>query len=80
MCSSASAPASDTRSSAPTLLFDDGSGAALFAGGAFEFVDGTIANRLAKWDGTRWLPLGTGANGTVSALIVCPSWRESSMT
>jgi hypothetical protein len=57
-------------------VFDDGSGhgPALYAGGSFTTAGGVTANRIAKWDGTSWLPLGTGAaNGVsngVSALTV----------
>jgi trimeric autotransporter adhesin len=61
-------------------VFDDGSGSgpALYAGGGFTTAGGVLANRIAKWDGSSWSPLGTGsANGvsgngapSVSALMV----------
>jgi hypothetical protein len=48
--------------------FDDGSGAALFAGGAFA-APGVGGTRIARWDGASWSALGSGAsNGTVLAL------------
>jgi hypothetical protein len=53
--------------------FDDGTGAgpALYAGGAFVAAGGASANRIAKWDGKNWSPLGTtGMSGSVSALEV----------
>jgi len=47
-------------------IFDDGSGPALYAAGAFY---GTL-NRIAKWSGSSWLPLGDGSGltNTVYAL------------
>jgi hypothetical protein len=45
-------------------VFDDGSGGpALYAAGNFVQLDGTPLNRFARWDGTSWLPLGSGTNG-----------------
>jgi hypothetical protein len=55
-------------------VLDDGSGAALYAGGQFTMAGGTPANGIAKWDGTSWSSIGTGSsngvNGTVGALKV----------
>jgi len=51
-------------------VFDDGTGDALYAGGAFRTADGSAANRIAKWNGTSWLPLGAGFNDHVFDLIV----------
>ncbi len=51
--------------------FDDGSGSALFAGGAFTTAGGGSANRIAKWNGSNWSALGNGVDGSfvfVSAL------------
>src|SRR5262245_53284145 len=53
--------------------FDDGSGPALYAGGSFGTAGGAPANRIARWDGASWSPLGTGVSGSseqVSALAV----------
>jgi len=53
-------------------IFDDGSGGGpgLFAGGGFIVAGGVSANRIAKWDGTDWSPLGSGMNGIVRSLTV----------
>jgi hypothetical protein len=50
--------------------FDDGSGGGpkLFAGGAFTSAGGSLANRVARWDGSMWVALGTGTNNTVLSL------------
>jgi hypothetical protein len=48
--------------------FDDGSGAALIAGGDFTLAGGAAAGRIAQWDGTSWSSLGTGTSDTVRAL------------
>lgn len=54
--------------------FDDGTGASLYAGGAFSTAGGSSANNIARWNGTGWSPLGSagsnGANNTVLALTV----------
>ncbi len=42
------------------IVFDDGSGPALFAAGWFTEAAGEPANRVAKWDGNTWSPLGLG--------------------
>jgi hypothetical protein len=51
-------------------VFDDGSGPALYVGGSFVVAGPVIANRIARYDGTSWTPLGPGMNGTVYSLIV----------
>ncbi len=47
-------------------VFDDGSGPALYAGGRFTTAGGSPANRVAKWDGSTWSPLGNGVVGVGS--------------
>jgi hypothetical protein len=50
------------------IVFDDGSGPALYAGGDFTTAGGTQANHIAKWDGEQWSPLGSGTGGTFSSV------------
>jgi hypothetical protein len=50
--------------------FDDGTGPALFAGGALDTAGGVSANNIAKWNGTIWSTLGSGLNGEADALQV----------
>jgi hypothetical protein len=45
--------------------YDDGSGPALFAAGAFSLAGGSPANDVARWDGSTWSALGTGLGGGV---------------
>ncbi|MFM9994913.1 MAG: hypothetical protein ACKVU4_03830 [Phycisphaerales bacterium] len=42
----------------------------LIAGGSFGSAGGSAIQRIARWDGTAWHPLGTGVNGPVNALHV----------
>ncbi len=42
------------------IVFDDGGGPALYAGGSFSLAGATAAQSIAKWDGTSWSPLGSG--------------------
>lgn len=42
----------------------------VYAGGRFETAGGVSVNRIAKWDGSSWQPLGSGMNSTVHALAV----------
>ncbi|MGP1345371.1 MAG: hypothetical protein ACTS3F_01710 [Phycisphaerales bacterium] len=56
------------------VVFDDGSGPALFVAGVFTVAGGSTANFIAKWDGQAWAtlsgPSGTGMDAPVSALAV----------
>lgn len=49
-------------------VHDDGSGSALYAGGQFRVAGSNLARNLAKWDGTKWNPIGPDFNGAVRAL------------
>lgn len=52
-----------------SVLLADGSGK-LYAGGSFEAAGSTIANNVAKWNGTQWVALGAGVDGEVMALAL----------
>ena len=40
----------------------------LIAGGSFTEIGGVTANRVARWDGTAWTPMGSGSVSSVTAL------------
>jgi hypothetical protein len=40
----------------------------IYAAGDFTRAGGAAANRVARWDGTQWSPLGAGLNGVVYAM------------
>ncbi|MEO7793616.1 MAG: hypothetical protein ABIV06_02495, partial [Thermoanaerobaculia bacterium] len=67
----ASALNGDVRS---MVVFDSGSGPALYVAGTFTTAGGVTVNRVAKWDGTQWTALGSGLGGgttpTVDSLVV----------
>jgi hypothetical protein len=49
-------------------VFDDGGGEALYVGGSFVTVGGMdLFLFIAKWDGSSWMPLGSGMDGTRAA-------------
>ncbi len=50
-------------------VFDDGDGAALYAGGQFTAAGGVPANRIARWDGTSWSALSTGLEGSTAPAV-----------
>ena len=52
-------------------VWDDGSGGgpALYVGGGFDSAGGNPASNMARWDGSSWSPLGSGAGASVRALI-----------
>lgn len=56
------------------VVFDDGSGEALYAAGSFARAGGVLVNGIAKWDGNNWSgltgPGSTGVSDTVNALAV----------
>jgi hypothetical protein len=60
----------DNTTSTMLTLFDDGSGLALYAGGAFRFAGGVFVDRIAKWDGTTWSDLSGGMNSSVTGMTV----------
>jgi len=41
----------------------------LYAGGSFTKSGNTTLNYIAKWDGTNWLPVGSGFNGYASPSV-----------
>ena len=51
------------------VIFDDGSGPALYIGGGMVFA-GQPVNGIARWDGSAWVDVGGGVNGFVNALAV----------
>jgi hypothetical protein len=51
-------------------VFDDGTGPALYAGGAFRVGNGAVANNLARWNGQAWSAVGSGFTSDVHALEV----------
>jgi hypothetical protein len=57
--------------------FDDGTGPALYAGGAFDTIDGRPANGIAKWDGTVWTSLGGGVGPMARG---CGGWGKGVVT
>ena len=57
------------------VIYDDGAGEALYAGGDFRSAGGETVNGVARWDGRRWQPLlGVGGagigGGSVAAMAV----------
>jgi len=45
----------------------------IIAGGYFTHASGTPCNHIAKWNGSRWMPLGTGMNQWVVSVVVTES-------
>jgi hypothetical protein len=45
----------------------------LFAAGDFTTIGGTPANRVARWTGSAWVPLGSGVNARVESLATLPN-------
>jgi len=43
-----------------------------YAAGNFTRAGGVAANRIARWNGTTWHPLGSGTDSAVSALAFTP--------
>ena len=58
------------------LAHDDGSGPALFLGGEFRKVGGEGAASIARWDGERWSPLGTGMPGFGDYVLAMCSYDD----
>jgi len=45
------------------VVFDDGTGPALYVGGDFTLAGGLAANHIARWNGAAWSTLGSGVDG-----------------
>jgi hypothetical protein len=72
-------PASAVPEGALATWDPDGNGpqpARLIAGGGFSHAGSTLVNGIAQWNGSAWLPLGTGVvNGAVSGEVrAIASW------
>ncbi len=55
----------------------DGSGpqpAQLVAGGQFTTAGGVVVNYIARWDGSDWLPFGTGTGGSFPDVRALTTW------
>ena len=59
--------------------FDAGQGAGpeLVVAGNFSRIGGTTASNIARWDGSRWHPLGVGTDGTIEAVT---TWNDPAGT
>ncbi|MBM4112703.1 MAG: hypothetical protein FJ253_04910 [Phycisphaerae bacterium] len=57
--------------------YDDGSGdgPALYTGGWFTKSGATVVNRIARWNGSEWTPVGEGVDSGVHALAVWDDGR-----
>ena len=42
----------------------------LYVGGSFSYADTIVVNNIARWDGSKWHPLGQGTTGSVRILSV----------
>lgn len=65
-------PGTDAQARAVTLWDPDGSGplpAQPVVGGDFVNAGGILVNRIARFDGTMWLPFGTGANTGLNGIV-----------
>ena len=47
------------------MEYDDGSGKALLVAGDFTIAGGKVVNRIGRWDGSEWSPVGGGTNATI---------------
>ncbi len=63
-------------------VFDDGSGAGpkLYAGGSFTSSGGVALNRVARWNGVTWAPLGSGLGGVQSKVSALTTFDDGSGT
>ncbi|MFU8860357.1 MAG: T9SS type A sorting domain-containing protein [Cyclonatronaceae bacterium] len=52
------------------VVWDDGSGEKLYAGGQFGEAGGVEARFMAAWDGNAWAPVGGGFSAPVEALVI----------
>ena len=58
-------------------IYNDGRGDALYAGGRFTTAGGIKANKIARWSGNNWSPLGSGIAGLPSAVHALTVFDDS---
>ena len=63
---------------AALCVHDDGSGRALYAGGAFDSAGGVLAEGIARWNGTSWSAVGSGMGGPDPSVASLASWDDGS--
>jgi len=51
------------------VVFNDGTGPALYAAGDFNSAGGAAVNNIARWDGTAWHDVGGGVTGDSETVI-----------
>ncbi len=51
------------------IVFDDGSGPALYVGGRFTTAGGVGVSNIARWDGASWSDVGGGVTGGEDAAV-----------
>jgi len=61
------------------IVFDDGSGEALYAMGNFTMSGTTPVDHIAKWNGTAWEPVGSGTDNTIFGGMVYDTGEGSSL-
>jgi len=59
-------------------VFDDGTSAALYAGGYLASAGGLPVNRIAKWDGSIWASLGSGIDGPAPVVMALTAFDDGS--
>lgn len=47
----------------------------LIVAGSFYSAGGVSANKIVKWDGAKWSPLGTGISGRINDLVFDDTWN-----
>lgn len=74
-----------TQNGAPTgmvlaaTIHDDGTGPGLVIGGTFGIAGGQRVNRIARWNGASWSPLGSGIEGASQARVLALHVHEGDL-
>jgi hypothetical protein len=69
----------DTNSAIHALrTFDDGSGPALYAAGNFRIASDVPCEHIARWNGTRWSPVGGGipTRGSATSVVALATFDD----
>jgi hypothetical protein len=61
------------------VVFDDGSGPALYVSGLFDSMDGVASAGIARWNGVEWQSVGNATEARIMKSTCCACWTTAAV-